>query len=122
MRVVFAGTVPARFTQTLCADGRYTPVRVDADGGYVELLVKIYNAPYGKMGNHMDSLGIGDELEFKGPLMKLPYRANAYVLGTRTRFRKAVSPSLNASLCLSQVQPYGDDCRWLWHYSNVAGK
>ena len=54
----------------------YTPVSpVDAQG-YLTLMVKVYEKPYGKMGNHLCSLKPGDTLDFKGPLSKVDYSAN----------------------------------------------
>jgi len=56
----------------------YTPISAIDEPGSVTLLVKIYDRPYGKMGNHIDSLKIGDTLKFKGPIPKIEYHPNAY--------------------------------------------
>ncbi|BBN13705.1 cytochrome-b5 reductase [Marchantia polymorpha subsp. ruderalis] len=52
----------------------YTPVTSPDVKGYFDLVVKIY--PEGKMTQHMAKLGVGDTLEVKGPLPKIPYSPN----------------------------------------------
>lgn len=54
----------------------YTPTNLDDDRGYLELVVKGY--PNGRMSKHIVSLQPGDELEMKGPLVKLPLTPNKY--------------------------------------------
>jgi cytochrome-b5 reductase len=54
----------------------YTPVSRPDEQGYLELAVKSY--PNGVMSKHIASLKIGDTLDFKGPNLKLPYKANEY--------------------------------------------
>mmetsp|Transcript_24967 Transcript_24967/g.73833 ORF Transcript_24967/g.73833 Transcript_24967/m.73833 type:complete len:314 (-) Transcript_24967:259-1200(-) len=52
----------------------YTPTTTSDTRGYMDLIIKVY--PDGKMGNHIDSLKVGDTLEMKGPIPKFPYKAN----------------------------------------------
>lgn len=52
----------------------YTPENLGDQKGFLDLVVKGY--PTGKMSKHMVELEPGDELDFKGPIAKLPYRAN----------------------------------------------
>jgi len=54
----------------------YTPISRPAVAGYLELAVKTY--PDGKMSKHMASLKVGDKLDFKGPIVKLPYKPNEF--------------------------------------------
>jgi cytochrome-b5 reductase len=54
----------------------YTPISRPDVKGYLELAVKTY--PEGKMSQHMAKMKIGDTLDFKGPIVKLPYKANEY--------------------------------------------
>jgi cytochrome-b5 reductase len=64
------------------ADGKpvirpYTPVSSDAEvSGHFDLIIKVY--PEGKMGQHIDTMRLGEELELKGPFIKLAYQANAF--------------------------------------------
>lgn len=52
----------------------YTPS--EATIGYLELVVKVY--PDGKLSKHIGSLQVGDTLEFKGPIRKLPIYQNEF--------------------------------------------
>jgi len=52
----------------------YTPITPADTLGYFELLVKSY--PQGVMSRHIHSLKAGDFLEIKGPISKIPYKAN----------------------------------------------
>lgn len=52
----------------------YTPISRPNVAGYLELAVKSY--PEGKMSKHIASLKVGDKLDFKGPIVKLPYKPN----------------------------------------------
>lgn len=52
----------------------YTPISRPDEKGYLELAVKSY--PDGKMSKHIASLRVGDKLDFKGPVVKLPYKPN----------------------------------------------
>eukprot|EP00308_Calcidiscus_leptoporus_P001948 CAMPEP_0119376056 /NCGR_PEP_ID=MMETSP1334-20130426/38515_1 /TAXON_ID=127549 /ORGANISM="Calcidiscus leptoporus, Strain RCC1130" /LENGTH=303 /DNA_ID=CAMNT_0007394523 /DNA_START=16 /DNA_END=927 /DNA_ORIENTATION=+ len=54
----------------------YTPISRPSVTGYLELAVKTY--PEGKMSQHMASLKEGDTLDFKGPIVKLPYEPNGH--------------------------------------------
>ncbi|GBG27348.1 NADH-cytochrome b5 reductase-like protein [Hondaea fermentalgiana] len=54
----------------------YTPVSLNHQRGYIDLLVKVYPQPGGVMSRHIDSLKPGDELEMKGPFPKIPYKKN----------------------------------------------
>ncbi|XP_049626631.1 NADH-cytochrome b5 reductase 1 [Suncus etruscus] len=58
----------------------YTPVTSDEDKGYVDLVIKIYlkdvNPKFpegGKMSQYLDSLKMGDVVEFRGPSGLLTY-------------------------------------------------
>jgi len=51
----------------------YTPITYD-QRGYFDLMVKNY--PNGKMSSLIHSLRKGDTLEVKGPIPKIPYKAN----------------------------------------------
>lgn len=46
----------------------YTPISRHAKG-HMDLAIKVY--PGGKMSQHIDHLKVGDQLDFKGPLMKI---------------------------------------------------
>ncbi|KAH9600506.1 Flavoprotein pyridine nucleotide cytochrome reductase-like [Trypanosoma melophagium] len=54
----------------------FTPINKSDQRGYFEIIVKNYNNS--KMGNHLFSLKKGDTMEFKGPWVKLPIKANQY--------------------------------------------
>jgi cytochrome-b5 reductase len=54
----------------------YTPTNLNEDRGFLELVVKGY--PNGVMSKYITELQPGDELEMKGPIMKLPLPANKY--------------------------------------------
>ncbi|RNF00354.1 NADH-cytochrome B5 reductase [Trypanosoma rangeli] len=54
----------------------YTPINKDDQRGYFEILVKRYEGS--KMGSHLFSLKKGDTVEFKGPWVKIPIKANQY--------------------------------------------
>ncbi|XP_036391232.1 NADH-cytochrome b5 reductase 2 [Megalops cyprinoides] len=61
----------------------YTPVSCDEHQGFVDLIVKVYyknthpNYPEGgKMSQYLDSLKIGDTIDFRGPNGLLVYRGN----------------------------------------------
>ena len=54
----------------------YTPISRPESKGYVDLAVKAY--PDGKMSKHIASLKVGDTLDMKGPIVKLPYKPNQY--------------------------------------------
>ena len=56
----------------------YTPISSNDDLGRLDLLVKVYFAghnpshpPGGKMSQYLDSVKIGDEVTFKGPVSDL---------------------------------------------------
>jgi len=51
----------------------YTPL-TPLSKDEIRLLVKIY--PDGQMAKHLETLQVGDKLEIKGPLPKIPYAAN----------------------------------------------
>ncbi|XP_004699873.1 NADH-cytochrome b5 reductase 1 [Echinops telfairi] len=58
----------------------YTPVTSDEDRGYVDLVIKVYLKDVhpkfpegGKMSQYLDSLRIGDVVEFRGPSGLLTY-------------------------------------------------
>lgn len=55
---------------------QYTPISRPDVKGYLELAVKTY--PEGKMSQHMAKMKIGDSLDFKGPFVKIAYKANEY--------------------------------------------
>lgn len=58
----------------------YTPVSCDQDLGYVEFMLKIYSpAPPrfpvgGALSQHLDSLKIGDSMQFRGPIGHVEYK------------------------------------------------
>ncbi|XP_034033090.1 NADH-cytochrome b5 reductase 2 [Thalassophryne amazonica] len=63
----------------------YTPVSSDDDLGHVDLVVKVYykcsHPSYpegGKMSQHLDSLSIGDTIDFRGPNGLLVYNGNGH--------------------------------------------
>lgn len=56
----------------------YTPVSPIDARGYLTLMVKIYDQPHGIMGNHLNSLAIGDAVEFRGPISKVQYSPNTF--------------------------------------------
>ncbi|OKL59395.1 NADH-cytochrome b5 reductase 2 [Talaromyces atroroseus] len=54
----------------------YTPVSDEDTPGYLDLVVKRY--PEGKMSSHLDSMAVGQRLNFKGPIPKYPWEANKH--------------------------------------------
>ncbi|BDA51006.1 NADH-cytochrome b5 reductase 2 [Coccomyxa sp. Obi] len=52
----------------------YTPTSPPDAKGHFDLVVKGY--PEGKMSKHIVNLNVGDTLECKGPISKLPYKPN----------------------------------------------
>jgi len=61
----------------------YTPVSSDDEQGFVELVIKVYfrdvNPRFpdgGKMSQHLESLQIGDTLDFRGPNGHITYEGN----------------------------------------------
>ncbi|KEG12168.1 putative NADH-cytochrome b5 reductase [Trypanosoma grayi] len=54
----------------------YTPINRSDQRGYFDLIVKRYDNS--KMGSHLFSLKKGDTVDFKGPWVKLPIKANQY--------------------------------------------
>ena len=48
----------------------YTPVSFPETLGHLDLVVKTY--PQGAMSRHLDALRVGDTLDFRGPISKLP--------------------------------------------------
>ena len=54
----------------------YTPVNPPTDKGELVLLIKHY--PQGQMTQYLKSLKAGDEMQFKGPIPKHPYKANQF--------------------------------------------
>jgi len=66
-------------TKTDGSDGKpvvrpYTPISTEHQKGHFDLLVKMYET--GNMSKHIHSLKVGDQLEVKGPIPKLPYTPN----------------------------------------------
>ncbi|XP_063807864.1 NADH-cytochrome b5 reductase 1 [Pseudophryne corroboree] len=64
----------------------YTPISCD-DKGYVDLIVKIYSKDQnpdfpegGKMSQYLDSLSVGDKIEFQGPKGLLMYEGKGQFL------------------------------------------
>uniref|UniRef100_A0A914HHK6 NADH-cytochrome b5 reductase n=1 Tax=Globodera rostochiensis TaxID=31243 RepID=A0A914HHK6_GLORO len=65
----------------------YTPVSSDDDQGFVEFVIKVYfrgvNVRFpegGKMSQHLESLKIGDQLDFRGPNGLIIYEGNGHFL------------------------------------------
>ncbi|XP_009187970.2 NADH-cytochrome b5 reductase 1 isoform X1 [Papio anubis] len=63
----------------------YTPVTSDEDQGYVDLVIKVYLKGVhpkfpegGKMSQYLDSLKIGDVVEFRGPSGLLTYTGKGH--------------------------------------------
>lgn len=52
----------------------YTPITLDDDRGYFDLLIKIY--PDGKMGQYLASLPLGHSMDVSGPAGDFLYRGN----------------------------------------------
>ncbi|KAJ1677787.1 NADH-cytochrome b5 reductase [Spiromyces aspiralis] len=52
----------------------YTPISLDDDKGYFELLIKSY--PNGVLSKHFDSLKIGDSIKVRGPKGNFKYVPN----------------------------------------------
>lgn len=53
----------------------YTPTSAPDAKGHLDLVIKAY--PEGKMSRHLGDMKVGDTLDFKGPIVKFPYEANA---------------------------------------------
>uniref|UniRef100_A0A665TKK7 cytochrome-b5 reductase n=1 Tax=Echeneis naucrates TaxID=173247 RepID=A0A665TKK7_ECHNA len=78
----------------------YTPVSSDEDQGYVDLVVKVYyknchpSFPEGgKMSQYLDSMAIGDSIDFRGPSGLLVYKGNGTV------------KSRSLLVCIHLIQP-----------------
>ncbi|PNJ00639.1 CYB5R1 isoform 5, partial [Pan troglodytes] len=63
----------------------YTPVTSDEDQGYVDLVIKVYLKGVhpkfpegGKMSQYLDSLKVGDVVEFRGPSGLLTYTGKGH--------------------------------------------
>lgn len=54
----------------------YTPISAPEEKGAMELLIKHY--PEGAMTQYLKTLKVGDEMRFKGPIPKHPYKANEF--------------------------------------------
>jgi cytochrome-b5 reductase len=54
----------------------YTPTNINAEKGFLELVVKGY--PMGLLSKHVVGLKEGDVLEMKGPFLKFEYKPNKY--------------------------------------------
>ncbi|EED16802.1 NADH-cytochrome b5 reductase, putative [Talaromyces stipitatus ATCC 10500] len=54
----------------------YTPVSDEDTPGYLDLIVKHY--PNGPMSSHLDSMNVGQRLDFKGPIPKYPWQPNKH--------------------------------------------
>uniref|UniRef100_A0AC34RPL5 NADH-cytochrome b5 reductase n=1 Tax=Panagrolaimus sp. JU765 TaxID=591449 RepID=A0AC34RPL5_9BILA len=61
----------------------YTPISSDDDVGFVELLIKVYFSNThpkfpegGKMTQHLESMQLGDKIDFRGPSGLLVYEGN----------------------------------------------
>jgi len=54
----------------------YTPTTTNLDKGFFELVIKIY--PSGAMGNHINSLSVGDYLPILGPKGPFRYKQGQY--------------------------------------------
>ncbi|TMS39991.1 hypothetical protein L596_006434 [Steinernema carpocapsae] len=61
----------------------YTPISSDDDHGFVELMIKVYfkntheKFPEGgKMSQHLESMQIGDTIDFRGPSGLIVYKGN----------------------------------------------
>lgn len=52
----------------------YTPTSPPDAKGYLDLVVKAYAE--GKMSKHLGELKVGEAVDFKGPLLKFPYKRN----------------------------------------------
>lgn len=63
------GSIKDDGTQTMVIRP-YTPISRPYELGHLDLAIKVY--PAGKMSQHLNSLRLGDTLDMKGPLMKLP--------------------------------------------------
>lgn len=64
---------------------RYTPISSNYDIGCVKFVIKAYRPcerfpEGGKMSQYVDSLNIGDELDFRGPVGEFEYHANGKFL------------------------------------------
>ncbi|KAJ3150085.1 hypothetical protein HDU86_006708 [Geranomyces michiganensis] len=65
----------------------YTPIRptnAQDDGGYIELIVKVYRAsghhPAGQMSSHLDGMTLGQTILMKGPAGGITYQGGGYFL------------------------------------------
>ncbi|KAL3082837.1 hypothetical protein niasHS_010639 [Heterodera schachtii] len=65
----------------------YTPVSSDDDQGFVEFVIKVYFRAVhprfpegGKMSQHLESMEIGDHLDFRGPNGLIVYEGNGHFL------------------------------------------
>lgn len=63
----------------------YTPISSDDDLGKLDLLIKVYfkgtnpnHLPGGKMSQYLDSLKVGDEVTFKGPVGHFTYEGKGH--------------------------------------------
>lgn len=54
----------------------YTPTSLKDAKGHFDLVVKVYGD--GKMSKYIDGLKVGDKLDVKGPILKVPYTPNKW--------------------------------------------
>jgi len=82
----------------------YTPVVVNDDEGWVDLLIKVY--PGGVISPYIAGLKVGDQLEVKGPLPKMKITPNLRKNFTMIAGGTGVTPMYQI---LSKVLEYPDD-------------
>uniref|UniRef100_A0A914ZJ24 NADH-cytochrome b5 reductase n=1 Tax=Parascaris univalens TaxID=6257 RepID=A0A914ZJ24_PARUN len=75
----------------------YTPISSDDDCGFVELMVKVYFKNVhpkfpdgGKMSQYLDSLKIGDTIDFRGPSGLIIYEGKGYFAVKPSKTAEAV--------------------------------
>ncbi|XP_011501979.1 PREDICTED: NADH-cytochrome b5 reductase 3 isoform X2 [Ceratosolen solmsi marchali] len=80
----------------------YTPVTSDDDHGHVDLIIKVYFKNVhpkfpegGKMSQHLESLQIGDTVDFRGPTGRLVYNGRGQFFIKLLRKEPPVNYSVN---------------------------
>lgn len=79
----------------------YTPISPPDARGYFDLIIKVY--PDGKMTQHLSSLKVGDALDVKGPIIKLPYKPNMKKIIGMVAGGTGITPMLQVCPCMKIV-------------------
>jgi cytochrome-b5 reductase len=79
----------------------YTPISDDADVGYFDLLVKVYDK--GVMTRHLDDLAIGDTIDVRGPKGKFSYSPSSHSTLTMLAGGTGITPMFQIIKAIAKV-------------------